>query len=158
MNLHFRPNPFLVVVSLALILTAIGLVILWMLIPIDWLPDLDGPPWHPGYNLIRYASFMWFQVTLVIGLIAGLNHLNFKPLSIFLAVSLAFLLILFLSIIQAEIWTVVAGLDPVPVLLLLTSFLEIIMLGAGWKLLSLVREFNKTRTTSTLVGEERIVE
>jgi len=134
-----------------------------MLIPIDWLPNMHKPEYHPGYNLIRYASSMWFQVTLVTGLIAGLNHLNFKPLTIFLAVILTILLISFLSIILltsglTEIWAAVAGLDPVPVLLLLTSFLEIIMLGAGWILLSLVREFNKTRTTSTLVGEERVVE
>ena len=68
-NLHFRPNPILVPVSLTLILMAGGLVIIWMLIPVGPPGGLHDDCILPGDALFQFASFMWF---LVVTMLAGL--------------------------------------------------------------------------------------
>jgi hypothetical protein len=74
LNLHFRPNPILVTVSLALILMVSGIVILWMLIPdIGVFEDLGETFPSKGHMLYVFTSFMWFLITSLAGLmvIAG---------------------------------------------------------------------------------------
>ncbi|MFX1484949.1 MAG: hypothetical protein ACFFCP_17360 [Promethearchaeota archaeon] len=107
LNLHFRPNPILVVVSLALILMACGLVIFWMLIGAELYAECQawpgGPGAYPTLELFEVVVVTWFLMTLGVGLIAGLNHI------------------------------------------------------IGWidRGQTRVREFNKTKATSTIVEEER---
>jgi hypothetical protein len=68
LNLHFRPNPILVTVSLALILMASGLVIIWMLIPVELyagaIYEFDPEAIKP----YGFAGLMW---SLVVILLAG---------------------------------------------------------------------------------------
>lgn len=84
-------------------------------------------------------------------------NLNFRPNPMLVAVSLLILSIPFLFIILnisglTEFWIFNSAL------LLVFSCVEVIILGAGWKLTSEIIEFSKAKSTSTLVGEERIVE
>ncbi|MFW9926543.1 MAG: hypothetical protein ACFFDM_07255 [Candidatus Thorarchaeota archaeon] len=64
LNLHSGPIPILVTVSLALILMAIGLaigvVIFFMWVPVDWWPSIHGSTL--SYDLFMFAAFMWVLV------------------------------------------------------------------------------------------------
>ena len=96
LNLHFRPNPILVTVSLALILMAIGPVIIWMLIPFEALKAFYGEPYYGELvALVPYwfACFMWFGV---ITLLAGLAVRRFRPNSLYppIVVGVGLLLVL----------------------------------------------------------------
>ncbi|MHA2356971.1 MAG: hypothetical protein ACXADC_17515 [Candidatus Thorarchaeota archaeon] len=94
-------------------------------------------------------------------------NLNLKPITIFVAASLIIVLTTALAVswLTYENFPVPLGPEPLEVFYDLMvqpgfwffGFLEIIMLGAGWKLLSLVREFNKAKTTSTPVEEVVVV-
>jgi hypothetical protein len=90
-------------------------------------------------------------------------NLNLKDITIFVAVSLIIILTtgLAFSWMAYENFPGADGPEPLEVFndlmdhpgFLFFSFVEIITLGAGWALLSIIREFNKTKTTSTPVGE-----
>jgi hypothetical protein len=71
---------------------AISLVIFWMLVPVDWLPDIHGSP-TPYLDLFIVAAAMWI---LVITLAAVLNVRILRPNSlkppILVEFSLAFIL------------------------------------------------------------------
>ncbi|MHA1937729.1 MAG: hypothetical protein ACXABV_09965 [Candidatus Thorarchaeota archaeon] len=67
LNLHFRPNPILVVVSLALILMASGLVIIWMLIPVEYYAGEIYEYNLEALKLYVFAGCMWSLVILLLG-------------------------------------------------------------------------------------------
>jgi hypothetical protein len=73
LNLHFRPKPILVTVSLALIVMVSGLVILWLLIPeVGEFEDVGETFPTKGTMLFVISSFAWFLVvTMLVGLIVA---------------------------------------------------------------------------------------
>ena len=115
---------------------------------------------HPGaFLFISFAEIiMLWAVWKVEKNVAGIRESNKTKTSIFktgiargvdwqwVLIGFSFLLLLLWvgwALFYGELW----WLDPAS--LLFTIFVEIIMLGAVWKMLSGIREFNKIKTSST---------
>ncbi|MFX1416208.1 MAG: hypothetical protein ACFFC0_05315 [Promethearchaeota archaeon] len=140
LNLHFRPNPIFVAMSLIIILIsglAFGIARLT----------------HDSVTFLLISFAQIITLGAVWKMLSGIIEFdNLRPRTIFVAMSLIIILISG----RLYLYSPIISFHPEHSLVII--FTEIMVLGIAWKMLSEIREYNKTKPSIAETGIARGVD